>query len=88
MMIEKESVVLRSQPATNSQAIDTIDINSTVNVISERNGWLRVRYKGTSEGWIPKWLLDNDNLVTDQNLPLICLLHHRYILSKLLTHSS
>ena len=68
MTIEKESVVLRSQPATNSQAIDSIDINANVNVISERNGWLRVRYKGTSEGWIPKWLLESVNLVTDQNL--------------------
>ena len=53
MTIEKESVVLRSQPATNSQAIDSIDINANVNVISERNGWLRVRYKvGFQSGYL------------------------------------
>lgn len=68
LTINKESVVLRSQPATNSQAIDTLDNQSKVNVLSERNGWLRVRYNGTTEGWIPQWLIDSEDLVSDQNL--------------------
>lgn len=68
LSINKESVVLRSQPATNSQAIVSLDMDSNINVISERNGWLRVRYNGTTEGWIPEWLLESEVLLTDQNL--------------------
>ncbi|MBZ6526204.1 N-acetylmuramoyl-L-alanine amidase [Aerococcaceae bacterium DSM 111021] len=68
LSINKEFVVLRSQPATNSQAIVSLDMDSNINVISERNGWLRVRYNGTTEGWIPEWLLESEVLLTDQNL--------------------
>lgn len=68
IVIEQDSVVLRSQPATNSQAIETLESQSILHTLSERNGWVRVRYNGTTEGWLPLWLLQSDVLTSDQNL--------------------
>lgn len=68
IVINKESIILRSQPATNSQAIETLEAQSIVHTLSERNGWARVRYNGVTEGWLPLWLIQSDSLSSDQNL--------------------
>lgn len=66
--INKETIILRSQPATNSQAIETLEQDSITYSLTERNGWARVRYNGTTEGWLPLWLIESDELTSDQNL--------------------
>lgn len=36
--------------------------------MTEQNGWYRVRYQGDIIGWLPIWLLENEQLTSDQNL--------------------
>ncbi|XJS11504.1 N-acetylmuramoyl-L-alanine amidase [Aerococcaceae bacterium WGS1372] len=68
IVINKERVILRSQPATNSQAIETIESESILHTLSEKNGWAEVRYNGVTEGWLPLWLIQSESLTSDQNI--------------------
>ncbi|UUX34332.1 N-acetylmuramoyl-L-alanine amidase [Fundicoccus culcitae] len=67
IIIEQDNVVIRESAATNSNAIVELSSGDQVTVISSDNGWNRVRF-GTYDGWIPQWLLDNQQLVSDQNI--------------------
>lgn len=66
--INKETVNIRMSPATNSQSVDQVQSGDNVVILKEQNGWYRVRFQNTSQGWIPKWLLENDEIVSDQEL--------------------
>ncbi|MRJ46436.1 SH3 domain-containing protein [Aerococcaceae bacterium DSM 109652] len=68
LSIERENVILRTRPATNAQAIIQLDQGIEVNLKQEQNGWYKVRVNGKTEGWIPKWLLENTTLENDQDL--------------------
>lgn len=66
--IEKEQVVIRMKPATNAEGIGTADVGQKYIVLSESNGWYKIRINARDEGWIPQWLITNDTLVNDQSL--------------------
>lgn len=68
MLIERENVVLRSEPATNSKALSTVEPDSEAFILQEQNGWYRLRIGGVNEGWVPQWYLANPELPSDQNL--------------------
>lgn len=68
LLIERDYVIVRTQPATNSQALLQLESNTEVNILSESNDWYKVRVNGTIEGWIPQWLLASDSLESDQNM--------------------
>lgn len=68
LLIERPGIVLRTQPATNSQSIVEISPNSEVTHLAEENNWSKVRFDGVYEGWIPNWLLINNQLPSDQQI--------------------
>lgn len=67
-MIERSGVVMRTQPATNSDAIIEIPPNSEVTHLAEDSNWTKVRFDGVYEGWIPNWLIINSDLPSDQQI--------------------
>ncbi len=67
-MIERDNVILRTDSATNSQALLQLDSQTEVSLLAERTGWYKVRVAGKVEGWIPQWLLESSSLESDQTL--------------------
>lgn len=61
-------MIVRTEPATNSQALLQLESDTEVNILAERNGWYKVRIDGKVEGWIPQWLLESTSLESDQNM--------------------
>ena len=70
LKLTKEGVVLRSTPATNSGAIQTLTTPQTVFILKEESGWYKIRVNGKEEGWIPIWMLNNVQVQSDQKLLL------------------
>lgn len=68
LIIERDNVIVRTEPATNSQALLQLESNTEVNILTNRNGWYKVRVDGRTEGWIPQWLLESTSLESDQNM--------------------
>lgn len=68
LIIERDNVIIRTEPATNSQALLQLESNTEVNLLANRNGWYKVRVEGKTEGWIPQWLLNSTSLESDQNI--------------------
>lgn len=68
LSIERDNIILRNRPATNAQALIQLEQGNEVNLKQEQNGWYKVRVNGKTEGWIPKWLLENTTLENDQDL--------------------
>lgn len=68
LLIERDNVIVRTEPATNSQAILQLDNNTEVNILTERNGWYKIRVDGKVEGWIPQWFLSSTSLESAQNM--------------------
>ncbi|MGF3076701.1 N-acetylmuramoyl-L-alanine amidase [Facklamia sp. P12934] len=66
--IDRQGIVLHSFPTTNSEVLTEIDPDFPIEIIQEQTGWLKVRYQGKVEGWLPKWLIENKELKSDQDL--------------------
>lgn len=65
LVIERPGVVVRSRAATNSEGLSTIPEGSKVSQLAHSNNWIKIRYDGSIEGWIPEWLLKDTNLQSD-----------------------
>lgn len=65
--IERDGIILRENPATNATAVIELTEGDTVSIISTENGWNHARYR-SYDGWFPQWQIENDELVSDQNL--------------------
>lgn len=70
LTIVRPGVTLRQEPSTGSQALAEIDPKSQVSLLSRNENWLKVRYQGKIDGWIPQWLLDQPELPSDQEIGL------------------
>lgn len=68
MIVERDNVILRSEPATNAKALTQVEPDSEAFILQEQNGWYKLRVAGTNEGWVPEWYLTNLDLPSDQNL--------------------
>ena len=65
--IGKETVNLRKEPNTSSEILASYDINTTVEVYAEENGWSKVKIKG-KEGYISSSLLSDTKQETSRSL--------------------
>ena len=52
-LVVDETVPMRSRATRRSAAVLTIDAGTTVDLLAEREGWLKVRVRGRT-GWIPQ----------------------------------
>ncbi|MGX7108197.1 N-acetylmuramoyl-L-alanine amidase [Facklamia miroungae] len=68
LQIERQGVSLHPFPTTNSDILTELKPHSSFEVIQEEGGWIKGRYQGKFEGWLPTWLLNNKHLKSDQNL--------------------
>ncbi|MCR8968681.1 N-acetylmuramoyl-L-alanine amidase [Facklamia sp. 7083-14-GEN3] len=68
LKIDRQGIVLHSFPTTNSEVVTEIATNSSIEIIQEQTGWLKARYLGRIEGWLPKWLINNNQLKNDKEI--------------------
>ncbi|MBR7926867.1 N-acetylmuramoyl-L-alanine amidase [Aerococcaceae bacterium zg-ZUI334] len=68
IVIEREQVTVRFEPATNAESVGETKKGDELIVLAEDNGWIKVRLDSQKVGWIPKWYLENTTLKDDQNL--------------------
>lgn len=67
LYINTETANLRKTASTTSEVVTTLSLNSAVNVISEENGWSKVKV-GDKEGYISSSLLSNKRQETSRSM--------------------
>lgn len=67
LYINTETANLRKTASTASEVVTTLSLNSTVNVISEENGWSKVKV-GDKEGYISSSLLSDKRQETSRSM--------------------
>ncbi len=68
LTIDRSGVIIRQQAQTNAKGLASIKKDQQVAILNENEGWLKVRYDGNIEGWIPNFLLQQADLPSDQEL--------------------
>ena len=66
MFTNASAVNLRAEPNTSSEKVTTLTVNMAVEVISEENGWSKVKVSG-KEGYISSSLLSDKKQETSRN---------------------
>lgn len=66
--IDRDAVVMRAMPSTQGSKVIDLPKGSKVTVLKEDKDWMHIRYQGKLEGWIPQWLLKQNDLPSDQDL--------------------
>lgn len=66
MFTNSSAVNLRKEPSTDSEKVTTLTINIAVDVVSEKNGWSKVKVSG-KEGYISSSLLSDKKQETSRN---------------------
>ena len=67
LYINTETANLRKTASTTSEVVTTLSLNSAVNVISEENGWSKVKV-GDKEGYISSSLLSDKRQETSRSM--------------------
>lgn len=67
LYVNTETANLRKEANTNSEIVTTLSLNSAVNVISEENGWSKVKISD-KEGYISSSLLSNQRQETSRSM--------------------
>ena len=65
LTIEKDQIVARIEPATNSESIATLEKGKSYDILSKANGWYKVRLDARSDGWVPEWFIESETLTSD-----------------------
>ena len=68
VLVEASVVNVRLGPGLSYDIMTQVQGGSSVNVLSERNEWYKVRLDDGRIGWIASWLIDNTEVAASQNL--------------------
>lgn len=69
LYVNTETANLRKEASTTSQIVTTLSLNSAVSIVSEENGWSKVKV-GDKEGYISSSLLSDQRQETSRNMTI------------------
>lgn len=67
LIIQQDGLILRKAPSTTAHEVTRLPLNGTIDVLKEEEGWIKARYNGIVEGWLPEWQIAQ-KLSSDQNI--------------------
>lgn len=66
--ITKENIIARVSPSTDAEQVGQLVVQQEYPILNEKDGWYQIPVDSRTNGWFPTWMLEFDQLSSDQNM--------------------